>query len=111
MVVDHSIPTDTVPSSQPDDNNIVTYRWPSPARIDDTPPPLARKLPDTLLNNKGKIVLDLLKPFFADSDKWKTADFSTFSLLELEALPEIALTNTLDHGISILKLKGRFLNV
>jgi len=65
---------------------------------------------DTLLNDKGKVVPDLLKPFFTDAEKWKTTDFSSFSLSELDALPEIALANTLDRSISIKELKGNLLH-
>jgi len=43
-------------------------------------------------------------------EKWKTPNFSTFLLKELNALPEIALAVALDCDISIDKLKRQFLN-
>jgi len=110
MVVNNPIPTDAVPSSQPDDDKVVVYRQPSLACIDDTPPAPACKLPDTLLNDKGKVVPETLRSFFIDMEKWKTTDFSSFSLKELNSLPEIALASAYDRGISIEDLKRSLLN-
>ena len=106
MVVDQPIPTDFVPSSQPDDDDIVTYHRPSPARIDDTPPPA----PGPIVNSKGQIVPDILKPYFANHDKWGTIDFSSLPLDALNTLPEIAHAHALDRGISIDDLKRKFLH-
>jgi len=108
MVVDQPIPADAIPSSQPDDDDIATYRQPSLACIDDSPPPT--KVPNTLLNDKGKVVPESLHYLFQDMNKWKSLNFTTLNLAELEALPEIALAVALDHDISIDTLKGNLLN-